>query len=203
MFRHTIDQDLSNVFLTADDHFGHSNIIGFTNRPFRDSEQMDNALIDNWNEVIGAKDTVIHLGDLTLSGYRDAQRYLARLNGNIKILTNPWHHDKYWLEGLDKHAKKLKSASGIEVELLPPMVVLEIPELGNEHHPLAVTLCHYPLAVWDRKHYGAWHCHGHSHGEFKYDADDYAIDVGVDATNYYPIDLGGVLDYMYSRNWTN
>ena len=198
-----ITGDLSKIFLTADHHFGHNNIIKFTDRPFENIEQMDNTLIENWNSQVLPGDTVIHLGDFTLMDYAIARRYFSRLNGNVKILANPWHHDRRWLTGIGKEPKALRSASGVEVELLPPMVVLEIPELGNEGHSLAVTLCHYPMAVWDRKHYGAWHCHGHSHGEFKYDADDYAIDVGVDATGYYPIDLGGVLDYMYSRGWLN
>jgi len=194
-----ITGDLNNVFLTADHHFGHSNIIGFTNRPFPDSEKMDNALIDNWNERIMPTDIVIHLGDFSLSGYAPVRRYFARLNGNIKILTNPWHHDRFWLKSLDKHAEPLRSASGFEVELLPPMVVLEIPQLGNERYPLAVTLCHYPMAVWDRKHYGAWHCFGHCHSNHQ--SDGKAVDVGVDNIyrlfgDYRPISLSEVADYF-------
>ncbi|MHA3916144.1 hypothetical protein [Halovulum sp. GXIMD14793] len=37
---------------TADTHFGHENVIGFCNRPFRSAGQMDAIMIENlWAKV--------------------------------------------------------------------------------------------------------------------------------------------------------
>ena len=82
-------------FFTGDQHFGHDNIRGFCARPFETVEEMDTALIDAWNSVVGIEDTVYHLGDLTLGS--NVSDYLARLNGQVVILEYPFHHDKRWL----------------------------------------------------------------------------------------------------------
>ena len=43
---------MSNVFFTADPHFGHTNIIRYENRPFDSAEEMDQELIRRWNETV-------------------------------------------------------------------------------------------------------------------------------------------------------
>lgn len=200
----TINEDLNNIYITSDHHFGHQNIIKYCGRPFETSEEMDKVLIENWNEIVRPQDWVIHLGDFTLENVGAAREYFRQLNGDICILCNVWHHDKRWLEYAQERPT-LKSKSGFDVRLWPPMAVLEVPQLGADGHPLAITLCHYPLAVWDRKHYGAWHLHGHSHGKYTYaDADDCginALDIGVDCQNFYPINLSGILEIMMGRGF--
>ena len=46
------------IFFTADTHFGHANVIKHDDRPFKTVEEMDKAIIDNWNSVVGDKDEV-------------------------------------------------------------------------------------------------------------------------------------------------
>ncbi len=187
-----IEGELDRVWVTADHHFGHENIIGFCNRPVSDVGEMDKMLIDNWNEVVAPTDLVIHLGDFTLGGVTQAQEYFAQLNGTICVMEYSWHHDKRWV----KTHLQLKSKSGANVKLFPPMVVLEVPKLGDGTYPLAITLCHYPMAVWDRKHHGAWHLHGHSHGKYRPPHQDdlgYACqDIGVDCCDFRPLNLAQV-----------
>lgn len=197
----TIEESPNRVFVTADHHFRHENIIKFCDRPFINFYEMDITLIDKWNSVVKPQDLVIHLGDFTLERGKLAQEYFGYLNGNICILSYPWHHDKHWL----KTGLPLKSRSGIEVKLWPPMVVLEIPQLGKDDYPLAITLCHYPLAVWDRKHHGAWHLHGHSHGKYHPPKGDdwYACqDVGVDCSNFYPLNLSQISGRIHETLYT-
>jgi calcineurin-like phosphoesterase family protein len=52
-------------FYIADLHFGHWNIVRYDNRPFESIEEMDNALIRNWNNVVSDEDTVYILGDIS------------------------------------------------------------------------------------------------------------------------------------------
>ncbi len=46
----------------SDLHFGHANILKFDNRPFRNTEEMETALIENWNSTVSAGDTTYILG---------------------------------------------------------------------------------------------------------------------------------------------
>lgn len=46
----------------SDLHFGHANILKFDNRPFRNTEEMETALIENWNNTVSAGDTPIFWG---------------------------------------------------------------------------------------------------------------------------------------------
>lgn len=190
----TVEENLNHVFVTADHHFAHENIIEFCKRPFADVSKMDKALIDNWNEIVRPQDWVIHLGDFTFEGWIVAQEYFAQLNGDICILATPWHHDKRWL----KTNLPLKSRSGFDVRLWPSMVVLEVPKLGKGGYPLAIHLCHYPLAEWEKKYHGAWHLHGHSHGNYK--GEGLILDVGVDNHDFKPVSLAAVSFMMLGKD---
>jgi calcineurin-like phosphoesterase family protein len=160
---------------------------------------MDETLIANWNEAVCPTDTVYHLGDFTLFNRGAASRYFAQLNGIIYVLSNPWHHDKRWLPFVGDILPSLKSKTSASVTIHPPMVVLGFSEYGDGKYAQALVLCHYPLAVWDRKHYGAWHLYGHSHGQ--YQNGGLSFDVGVDANNYRPVSLDGVVRQMKAYGW--
>lgn len=49
----------TNIFFTADHHFGHANIIKFSERPFESMEEMNEELIKRWNEKIGKDDVAM------------------------------------------------------------------------------------------------------------------------------------------------
>ncbi|MCM3257132.1 hypothetical protein M3664_04955 [Paenibacillus lautus] len=81
------------VFYTSDTHFCHKNIIQHENRPFNDIDEMDTALIEQWNKTIGKKDSVSHLGDFVFGGITKWEKILSQLNGEIHlVLCN--HDDK-------------------------------------------------------------------------------------------------------------
>ena len=176
--------DWDKVFFTADQHWGHENIIRYEARPFPSVLAMDEYLIRRWNEVVPEDGIVYHLGDLSLKGWAYVRAILARLNGEIRMLSNPWHHDQYWLKDKKLSLSNLYKAGYLS--LLPPLVVLDIdePEFMKDGYPRGLTLCHYPFAEWDRKHHGAWHIHGHSHGNYPGDDEPGIIDCGVDAVQY-------------------
>lgn len=187
------------LFFTADHHFGHENIILFCERSFASVEEMDSEMVRLWNVRVEKGDVVYHLGDFTLGDAAIARGYFAQLNGIIRVLGNPWHHDARWLPpGMGRSG--FKSASGAPVEILPPMTVLEFAEFGDGTYPKALILCHYPLAQWDRKHHGAWHLYGHSHGSYM--GTGLCFDVGVDCNHFYPISLDDVVRRMEALDGT-
>lgn len=56
---------MSKVYLISDMHFGHPNIIKYENRPFSSVEEMDAAIMNNWNATVGKDDKVFILGDVS------------------------------------------------------------------------------------------------------------------------------------------
>lgn len=149
-----------NIFFTADQHFGHTNIIKHCNRPFQNVEEMDAYFLDNWNSTVKPKDVVYFLGDLSFH----PEKYLPKLNGRIHFILG--NHDR---QSVYYYAKQPNVES-----------VSHIKEIKLDKH--FIVLCHYPLVSWNRSCHGSWHLHGHSHG--KYHPQKLSFDVGVDSTNY-------------------
>ena len=79
------------TFFTSDSHFGHDNIIKHCGRPcrerpFRDSAEMDRALMDAWNSVVSPGDLVYHLGDFSLRSPETVDAFLKKKLNGIKHL---------------------------------------------------------------------------------------------------------------------
>lgn len=193
------------IWFTGDQHFDHSNIIKYTNRPFDNVEQMDAELIRRWNEKVRSYDTVYHLGDFCFGGGKKAQHYFSRLNGQIMVLGNFWHHDKRWLPRIPGSTMATfgpsgyysKEGGGHTVDIQPPMVVLEFKEFSKTKFPKVIVLCHYQIARWDRRHHGSWHLFGHSHGKVR--GEGLSMDVGVDCWDFAPVPLYKVAEIMKER----
>lgn len=71
----------NNLFFVSDTHFFHKNIIDFCNRPFSSVEEMNEAIINNWNNVVSPNDYVFHLGDFCFGGSPAWDKCLDSLNG--------------------------------------------------------------------------------------------------------------------------
>ena len=193
-----MNEMFDHIWFTGDHHFWHKNILKYAERPYDNVNEMDEDLIEKWNSKVDPFDLVYYLGDFTLGSLSLAKYYFSKLNGDIAILNNSWHHDKRWIELHDQCITR----DGLIVLLKDSIEVLEISELGVDGHSLAITLCHYPMAQWDRKHYGAWHLHGHSHN--KYQAEGKILDVGVDSAiewlgEYRPFSLSEIIEIMENK----
>lgn len=152
------------IYLTSDTHFGHANIIEYSKRPYRHVDEMDEALVENWNRVVTPKDVVYHLGDVIFSRNHSI---LRRLNGHINYLYG--NHDK--------------SATW------PSRDYEEIKYDGQ-----LFVLCHYPLLTWNKARRGSIHCHGHCHGTVNHlNTDLKRFDVGVDCYNYAPVSVEQII----------
>jgi len=83
------------VFLVSDTHFGHAGVCRFMRndgvtklRPWTDPDEMDEFMVEAWNERVRPNDKVYHLGDVVIN--RRALKTLARLNGD-KVLIRGNH----------------------------------------------------------------------------------------------------------------
>jgi len=81
----------SKIFFVSDNHYGHSNIIGFCKRPFENVEEMDKKLIENWNNKVPKDGIVFHLGDFAWGGFNFWKKIREQLNGDIILIKG--NHD--------------------------------------------------------------------------------------------------------------
>jgi calcineurin-like phosphoesterase family protein len=86
---------MANKFVISDTHFGHTNcwqkfklVNGEPLRPFNSTEEMDETMVQRWNETVKPTDTVYHLGDVVIA--RRNLQTIKRLNGR-KILIRGNH----------------------------------------------------------------------------------------------------------------
>jgi len=86
---------MPSVFLVSDTHFGHKGVCHFTRsdgvtklRPFDNPDEMDEFMVKAWNERVGPKDKVYHLGDVVIN--RKSLGIMSRLNGD-KVLIRGNH----------------------------------------------------------------------------------------------------------------
>src|SRR3990172_2072152 len=149
-----------NTFFTSDHHFQHSNVVRYSNRPFRNVDEMDEEFVKRWNEVVKPTDVVYHLGDFTLGNLEIADEFLKRLNGSIYIMEGS--HDR-WLKPFS--IKNMNPTP--HVNFLPPLYSLNGMINSDNGYNLPIVLCHYSLRSWDRSHYGSWHLFGHHHGNLE------------------------------------
>jgi calcineurin-like phosphoesterase family protein len=183
--------NVSNIFLTSDSHFGHVGVTKFLApngvdklRPWDTIEEMDEALIENWNKVVRPQDKVYHLGDVVIN--RRALPTLARLNGT-KILIKG-NHDVFRLEEYTPYFKDVRGSGE-----LAGYVLTHIPI-----HPQS-------LERWK----GNFHGHLHAHSVLMQDPGEYAkciiknpsyLCVSVEQTNFTPISLEEAKKRMKEQN---
>jgi calcineurin-like phosphoesterase family protein len=76
----------TNIYFTSDHHFGHENIIKFTNRPFGSVEDMDQELIKRWNSGVNTYDKIYDLGNFRLWKAERMKGALKQLNGKTCLI---------------------------------------------------------------------------------------------------------------------
>lgn len=174
---------MTQTFFTSDTHFDDGDAIEYFDRPFKNVDEMNEIMVERWNQVVTDEDTVYHLGDFTLDDIQHFTKWVSRLNGAIKIL--PGSHDDPWLKGFVSTAR---------VQVVAPLISLEFPEIVAGPSGLVIVLCHYSMQVWDRSNHGSWHLFGHSHGKLK--GIGLSFDVGMDCTEFTPLSLDMVATKM-------
>lgn len=74
------------AFFIADMHFDDDNIRRYENRPFETVQEMNDAIVKNWNDAVEEGDEVYIIGDI---GNED---YIKKLNGKKYLVKG--NHDK-------------------------------------------------------------------------------------------------------------
>jgi len=151
------------IYVTADEHFDNKGVITNCNRPFKDVDEMNEALVDAHNAVVTDADDVYHLGDFA---FKNPAPWLARLKGRTHhlILGN---HDYRRLAAIRK-------AGFTSIQ-----DILYLRWEGKRFF-----FSHYAHRSWRNSIHGSYHCFGHSHGAMGMWGR--SGDAGVDSLHFSP-----------------
>lgn len=155
------------IFLIADLHLGHANIIRYCSRPFlvSDVREMDHVLIKNWNYTISPLNRVYYLGDLRYGkDALSALQYRKKLKGCITFIEG--NHDDPELGA--------------------------VPRIMLKYRGFTFLLVHDPASAPEE--FDGWIIHGHHHNN---DLRDYPfidfehrrINVSAEVIGYVPENL--------------
>lgn len=171
--------DIAKTWVWSDLHFGHKNIIRFSDRPFASLDAMTAELIDNFNMCVGPNDKSIWVGDVAFLKDSKANEILDQCNG-YKILVVGNH---------DFNHKKLKQLNFDETYLF---YLVETPEvdLMFTHYPIMRYLLPWPYI----------NIHGHVHvgGDYKFESDQH-INVNCEFHDYLPVQLEWLIKQAHQR----
>ena len=131
------------IYYTADLHLGHANVIRHCDRPFKSVDEMDEALIRNWNSRIHHLDTVYIVGDLFFRNRRPCEACLAELKGRKHLITG--NHDSSWMKKTDWPGF-FESVNSL---------------LTMKDNGRLITLCHYPMMTWPDSRRDSFMVYGH------------------------------------------
>lgn len=181
------EYDPDKVFFTSDLHFGHTNIIKYCGRPFKTVDEMNAALVENWNKTVPENGIVFDLGDFAIGGSSVWETFATQLNGEHHLILG--NHDiKNFRTGYEKFFASVSMQQVIEVD------------------GISIWLNHYPYLCFGGSYkddHSVWNLFGHVHttktGYDGKDAERVAFntfptqyDVGVDLNGFRPISFNEV-----------
>lgn len=164
------------TWITADPHFGHNGVCHFLNkdgsklRPWDNPDDMDKALVENWNSVVQDKDRVYLLGDVVIN--RRCLPTLGLLKGR-KVLVKG-NHDIFKLKDYEPYFDDIRAYV-----------------VGKCKSGQMYVLSHIPIHPESLGQRFAINIHGHMHSN-KLNDPRY-ICVSVEHTEFKPILLDDII----------
>jgi calcineurin-like phosphoesterase family protein len=180
-----------NIWFTSDLHLSHHQEFLYGPRGFKDEQEMNEAIVENWNSVVKPEDIVWNLGDMVMNDVGNALSYLKRLNGS-----------QYWLLGNhDTDNKVLRITDECWNITVPIVNYANVIKAGG----MTLYISHYPTltANFDDKHFSRHviSLHGHTHQKTNWLQLDnpFLYHVGLDSHNCTPVHIDEVIADIRNR----
>lgn len=177
----------NHIWITADLHIGHSNIIKYCNRPYKDAEEMNVDIVNNINKYVKEDDILIINGDFCIG-----RRYLYFINlincKNVYLV-------------IGNHDRRVGGAKYLTRFF--PHVDKELILIYNQYKFLTHHYVDYD--------YQGWQLVGHSHytnPKTQLSSKNNSFDVGVDGSfiinkEFRPYNLSEIIELFNRKNNAN
>jgi calcineurin-like phosphoesterase family protein len=165
------------VYFISDTHFDDPDILDESPRDFDDITDMNQLILQNWNNTVDESDSVLFGGDLAHSDAdkQEFYRWAHRVNG-IEIMLRG-NHDPY-------SRSELSDAT------------LQIEESYEFSHNGLDFYCSHKYSGIPEE-FNGWKIHGHTHQKDPFlDFEAKRINVSVDVLGYEPISLSELTTYI-------
>ena len=173
---------MGQIWMSSDLHLGHDREFVWGARGYDSIEEMNEAIIRNFNEVVEEDDDLYLLGDCVLGDLETGLAMLKQLKGKIHIIMG--NHDT------DKRIEAYK-----QMENVVEVVVAHKMKYKKFHFYLS----HYPTLTGNLEaeslHQVAINLFGHTHQQTNFYNDiPWMYHVGVDSHNCYPMLLDDIIE---------
>lgn len=176
---------MGNIWLISDTHLNHDKEFVWKVRGFDSVWDMNNAIIERWNEVVKWDDIVYHLGDFIMGDLDTGIKLIKQLNGKIRLATG--NHDT--LTRLEEFGK---------------LYNIEDIQFGYrlKEGKKSFLLTHYPTLTGNFDNSKTYSIHGHTHAKSPFCEYDMMYNVNCDAHNCRPVAWEDMIADITKRKMT-
>lgn len=178
------------IWITADEHYGHRNILRYCDRPFDGVRDMDGSMILRFRELVSAGDTTYHVGDFCLAPADYGRRILDGLPGR-HILVRGNHDPK-------GRVRRMGFGAVLDMAILDTRIgrvlLSHWPFYSNEEvaaHGAVGALCGHIHNRWRERKLGA---------EYP-EVPAWNLNIGVDVRGFAPVPLEDAAAELASLTW--
>ena len=178
---------MSNIYITSDLHFCHDRAFVYEPRGFPNIDEMNQAIVDNWNSIVQPDDIVYVLGDIMLNDNEQGLKLLKSLKGEIHIVLG--NHDTATREALYKDCQNVA-----EVALAAKL----------KYRGYHFFMTHYPCLTGNLEKESLKQCtcnlYGHTHQTTNFYQDiPFMYNVAMDAHNCTPVHIDQIIEDMKQK----
>ena len=182
------------IWMTSDTHFSHNKSFLFKPRGFNSVEEMNENIVERWNNIVKENDIIFHLGDVALINTEEAINYIKILKGNIKWIRGN-HCTESKIQMICKYCSNIQLIGNINTSWAYML----------KYSKFSLYLSHYPTltANFDDKKFSQHviNLHGHTHQQtnFLNPTNPFMYHVGLDSHDYTPVHIDNVIADIRQR----
>ena len=178
---------MNNILVTSDLHLYHDREFVYKPRGFNSIDEMNEAILENWNKTVDNSDIVYILGDIMLNDNDKGMELFNKLNGIFYIIRG--NHDTDTRVNLYESCEKVRSVKYADM---------------IKYKGYHFFMTHYPCMTGNLEKESLKQCtlnlFGHTHQKTNFYQDmPFMYHVGMDSHNCTPVLIDDIIEEMNEK----
>lgn len=179
------------IYFTSDTHFGSQRTLELSKRPFKNTEEMDKTILDNFNNILTEEDVLFHLGDF--GNYE----MVRKINCSVRLILGNYEEKDITMDYDDNVYEFCHQLKKEGFESIGRKKYISVPHHETNEYIL-FNLVHEPSKsickpISERTPKNVFNLYGHIHGRQMIRR--YGMDVGVDCHHFRPVSMDDIWFY--------